>query len=183
MNDKSKTSTPTDPRFRLMADSMLGRLARWLRLMGYDTTYAATLLDHQIAAQARAEGRIVLTRDRELARRKGIRTLLIDSQILESQIQEVVSVLGPPETDSEPRCPQCNASLLQTTADAVRARVPAHVLEKHQHFCRCSECNKIYWRGSHWQNVELLIAQVLENQDRAQNDNENQSGTSANATE
>ena len=179
MNDKSKTPTVANLLPRLLADSMLGRLARWLRLMGYDTVYATTHPDHQIAAQARAEGRIVLTRDQELARRRGIQALLIDSQVLEAQIQEVISAIGAPETGAEPRCPQCNAPLSRATPDDVRARVPAYVLEKHQHFRRCDRCQKIYWQGSHWQNVRQVVEQILDRQDVY----ESQSGTDGDATE
>jgi uncharacterized protein with PIN domain len=154
---------------------MLGRLSRWLRLMGYDTAYATTQPDHKIAAQARAEGRIILTRDQEFARRKGIRILLIDSQVLEAQIQEVVSALGLPRTGTEPRCPQCNAPLAQATEHEVQARVPAYIRQKHRHFRRCASCDKIYWRGSHWQNVQQVVEQVLDKQDH----NEHQSSTKA----
>lgn len=165
MDDKSKTPTGTSSTLRLLADAMLGRLSRWLRLMGYDTAYATTQPDHRIAAQARAEGRIVLTRDRELARRKGIRTLLIDSQVLEEQLQEVVSALGPPAAGTEPRCPRCNAPLVQAATREIQARVPAYVLQTHQHFRRCADCDKVYWRGSHWQNVQQFVEQMLDRQD------------------
>ena len=86
---QGKSSTPSSPLF--LADAMLGRLAKWMRLLGFDTLYAGQASDHQIAALARAEGRIVLTRDRELARRKGIRCLLVDSQVLEEQLLQVIA--------------------------------------------------------------------------------------------
>jgi uncharacterized protein with PIN domain len=147
--------------------------------MGYDTVYATTHLDHQIAARARAEGRIVLTRDQELARRRGIQALLIDSQVLEAQIQEIISAIGAPEAGAEPRCPQCNARLSRVTPDEVRAHVPVYVLEKHQHFRRCDRCQKIYWQGSHWQGVKQIVEQILDRQDVY----ESQFGTDGHATE
>lgn len=144
---------------------MLGRLAKWLRLLGYDTAYASTLPDHRIAARARAEGRVILTRDRELARRRGIRSMLIDSQVLKAQIKEVVSALGAPAPDSEPRCPRCNAILSEIGVDDVRARVPAYVLEHHDHFRQCVACDKVYWPGSHWQNVQRVVEPLLDGRD------------------
>jgi len=150
----------------LLADAMLGRLAKWLRLLGYDTVYASTLPDHRIAARARAEGRIILTRDRELARRRGIRSMYIDSQVLEAQINEVVSALGAPAPGTEPRCPRCNALLSQIGLDEVRARVPAYVLERHRHFRQCRACDKVYWPGSHWQNVQSVVEPLLDRRDR-----------------
>ncbi len=165
MNDKSNASDKTCAAFDepplFLADAMLGRLSRWLRLMGYDTLYASALSDHQIAARARAERRIVLTRDRELARRRGIRCLLVQSQFLKEQIKQVFATLGLSLCRGEPRCSQCNAQLEPVTRDEARARVPAHVLSTHTRFCRCANCNKIYWQGSHWQKVRQMVEPLL----------------------
>ena len=146
---------------RLLADSMLGRLAKWLRLMGYDTLYAPALSDYQIVSRARGEGRMVLTCDRGLAQRKGIRCLLVESSVLEDQIAEVVSACGIPPAGVEPRCPQCNAPLAVASPAQARLHVPAHVAETHRHFRRCPNCDKYYWPGSHWKNVQLLIGRYL----------------------
>jgi uncharacterized protein with PIN domain len=145
----------------LLADAMLGRLAKWLRLLGYDTLYDSALSDHQIAARARAEARIVLTRDRELARRKGFHRLLVRSDLLEEQMREVVTALGAPPPEAQPRCPQCNASLSRLSPDQVRSHVPAHVVKTHRRFHHCPECDKYYWPGSHWRNIQSVIARVF----------------------
>ena len=144
----------------LLADAMLGRLARWLRLIGYDTVYARGWSDHQVAARARAEARIVLTRDRELARRRGIRCLLIESQSLERQLTEFWAAFVPPAGALSPRCPRCNAPLEALPAAAVRDRVPPYVLRTQARFHHCPDCDQIYWRGSHWQHVQQIIARV-----------------------
>jgi uncharacterized protein with PIN domain len=78
-----------DEPIRLLVDGMLGTLAKWLRLLGYDTAYDNVASDAELARQARAEGRVLLTRDRELSKRRGLRTLLIESQVLEEQVREV----------------------------------------------------------------------------------------------
>jgi uncharacterized protein with PIN domain len=155
--DERNTADRTPP---LLADAMLGRLARWLRLIGYDTTYARDWSDHRIAARARAEDRIVLTRDRELARRRGIRCLLIERQDLEGQLEEIWLALGPPPANMEPRCPTCNATLRALADDEVRRRVPPYVYRTHKRFRYCAYCDQVYWRGSHWEDVERTIDQL-----------------------
>jgi uncharacterized protein with PIN domain len=160
MHDKSNTLKGTP----LLADAMLGRLARWLRLMGYDTRFASGLSDHQIVACARSEGRVVLTQDRELARRQGIRCLLIQRHALEEQIREVVDRLGPPPSACEPRCPHCNAPLVKASPDEIRTYVPPYVFNTYEHFRRCADCGKVYWQGSHWEKVTQVIERLLNRQ-------------------
>ena len=129
--------------------------------MGYDTTYDAGLSDHQIAARARAEDRIILTRDREFSKRRGIRCYLVRAHGLEEQIEEVFAALGLSPLADEPRCPRCNALLIRVTPDEVAHRVPAHVLQTQGQFRHCVDCDKVYWQGSHWQNVTRVVGRVL----------------------
>ena len=134
---------------RLLADCMLGRLAKWLRLLGYDTAYENDATDHELARRARAEGRVLLTRDRELSRRRGLETLLIRSEHLEEQVEQIQDALGPPPDPSLTRCSVCNGSLEQVSGADVADRVPPYVRRTHTDFFRCTECGRIYWRGSH----------------------------------
>jgi uncharacterized protein with PIN domain len=153
-----------------IADEMLGRLARWLRLLGYDTLYAGhlpgvgALSDHQIAALARAQGRIVLTRDRELVRRKGIECLWIESQAPEEQLAEVVAAFGYPEGAArwDARCPRCNTALVEVPRHQARAHVPPYVWQTQRRFAHCRACDQYYWRGTHWQHFAATIARVLD---------------------
>ena len=144
-----------------LADAMLGRLARWLRLMGYDTAYANGISDHQIAARARAECRVVLTRDQALAQRKGIRCLFVHSQVLEEQIREVVTAFGAPAPRPESRCSECNVPLVELTSEQAAPYVPPYVLNTHHRFHRCPTCERYYWAGSHWSRIEERIARAL----------------------
>jgi uncharacterized protein with PIN domain len=141
---------------------MLGRLAKWLRLMGYDTAYARQESDPQIAAQARAQGRIVLTRDRELARHRGIQSLLIASQDLEEQLGEVIAAVGLPPEGRAARCPRCNVALVEVPREEARPHVPPYVYRTQEAFTRCTRCGRFYWAGTHWQNIEQKIAGVLD---------------------
>jgi uncharacterized protein with PIN domain len=134
---------------RLLADGMLGRLAKWLRLLGYDTAYDNAATDPELARRARAERRVLLTRDRQLSARRGLRTLLIQSEALEDQVREVQDALGPPPSPPLSRCAVCNAALTSVTPAEIADRVPPYVLRTQSEFHRCPDCGRIYWPGSH----------------------------------
>jgi uncharacterized protein with PIN domain len=144
---------------KLLVDGMLGRLARWLRILGYDTTYDPQVDDNELVRRARAEGRWLLTRDHELAGRPGVHSLLIDSEHLATQIAQVRSRVGPTKAGPFSRCPVCNASLVEASTQEVRGRVPPFVLHSHSRFRRCPSCDRIYWPGSHWRRMRERLAQ------------------------
>ena len=145
---------------------MLGSLAKWLRILGFDTLYDPDLDDHQLARLARSEGRVLLTRDQELARRRGIRSLLLADQDLESQVDQVLSELDLTPDRTFSRCPVCNGLLAPLDGDAARGRVPAYVSRTQTSFKECPACRRIYWRGTHWQRMHARLAN-LENQDNS----------------
>jgi len=147
---------------KLLADGMLGRLAKWLRILGYDTAYDPQLDDHELVRRARAEGRWLLTRDQELAGRSGVRSLLVESEELLAQIAQVKSRLGPAKGGPFSRCPVCNAPLVEVSPQEVQGRVPPFVLRSHSRFRRCPSCDKIYWPGSHWKRIQKRLAQFEE---------------------
>ncbi|MBN1814204.1 MAG: Mut7-C RNAse domain-containing protein [Anaerolineae bacterium] len=134
---------------RLLADGMLGKLAKWLRLLGYDTAYDNVADDHELARHARATGRVLLTRDRELASRRGLRTLLVRSEVLEEQVQQVQDALGPPPDPALSRCAVCNTALEQVPPEDVASRVPPYVVRTQTDFRRCPGCGRVYWPGTH----------------------------------
>lgn len=139
------------PSLKLLADCMLGRLAKWLRLLGYDTAYDNGASDPELARRARAEDRLLLTRDRELAARRGLRTLLIESEMLEEQVREVQDALGPPPGPVLSRCSVCNVVLEAVSPAEIADRVPPYVLRTQTEFQRCPGCGKVYWPGTHLQ--------------------------------
>jgi uncharacterized protein with PIN domain len=144
---------------RFVIDGMLGSLARWLRILGYDADYANQRDDTELVRIARAENRVLLTRDRELAGRRGVRALLVESQSLDDQLAQVTAAFPLAAGTSPSRCPVCNTALVQATPEEVADRVPAYVLAHHQHFQRCPGCGRIYWRGSHWRNMQARLKQ------------------------
>jgi len=138
---------------RFVADSMLGTLAKWLRILGYDTTYQAQLDDNQLVRLARAEGRILLTRDTGFLKRKGLRRLLIESEVLEEQLAQVLQAFGLHADNPFSRCPVCNTVLEDVPKYEAWGQVPPFVFHTQERFRLCPECNRFYWRGTHWQRM------------------------------
>ena len=136
-------------RLALLADASLGRLARWLRLLGYDTAYDNRATGLQPARRARAEDRVLLTRSRELAARRGLRTLLIRAEELEEQLRQVRQEVGPPPAPVLSRCSLCNLVLEEVTPQEVADLVPPYVLRTQERFKRCPGCGRVYWAGTH----------------------------------
>ncbi len=148
------STTPCEtPRF--LADAMLGGLARWLRVLGYDTVAAAHPSDADLVRQARQEGRILLTRDRALlAEKRPSQVLLIESTNPLVQLRQVVSHYGLPwQARLFSRCLRCNALLQPVPSHEVQSQVPAYVCQHQRRFMRCPACGRIYWEGSHVQHM------------------------------
>ncbi|MBI2304436.1 MAG: Mut7-C RNAse domain-containing protein [Chloroflexi bacterium] len=144
----------TEPRF--LADDNVGRLARWLRVLGYDTLYLKGLQDEELIAVAAREGRVLLTRDRQLVRRRlaaarGARTFLVGPEDLEGQLRQVAEAFGL-DKGQRPfsRCLECNLPLVDREKDEVRGRVPPYVFQTQGQFRECPGCHRLYWRGTHW---------------------------------
>lgn len=142
-----------DPRF--LADRMLGTLTRYLRFMGYDTVSANSYRpgnareDTVLLERAVAEGRILLTRDRELARRAGPRAIYIADQGVLGQVRELVrqNVIDP--TLRMTRCSICNEPLRPASPDQVRQAAYAPEEKDDLLFSWCRSCRKLYWLGTH----------------------------------
>jgi uncharacterized protein with PIN domain len=150
-----------DPRF--FADAMLGRLARWLRILGYDTRYEAHVEDAVLVQRALEEERVILTRDRALPEEFRVAALfLVEAERPEEQLRELVTRF---ELDTEgrlfTRCSRCNSALESVTRDQIAERVPARILGDHQRFKRCPGCGRVYWEGSHVERIRHAIRRAL----------------------
>ena len=146
--------TPT-PRF--IADVMLGRLARWLRVLGYDTLYSSTMDDPELARIARLQDRILLTSDVELARRRGLRVILLTDDQVEAQLRTVARELHLSANEAFSRCIDCNTPLVEFDREQARALVPPYVFATQTRFRRCPQCGKVFWRGTHWAQMRAAI--------------------------
>jgi uncharacterized protein len=145
---------------RLVADAMLGRLARWLRILGFDTLYDTALDDLDLVRIARAENRVLLTQDRPLAQRRDVRALLVRSSELTEQLAQVVCDLALRLDDARSRCSICNAPLEPAGREQVAGRVPPYVLRTQDAFRICPICTRVYWEGTHWQGIRRVLGHV-----------------------
>ena len=135
----------------LAADAMLGRLARWLRLLGLDVFWEADIDDADLVQLAIEEERVLLTRDRGLVEAFRVSdVLMLRAEQPEAQLREVCAALDL-ERHFRPftRCSVCNAALVEATPASVRGEVPERVFREEPRFRRCPSCARVYWRGSH----------------------------------
>jgi len=148
---------------RFAADAMLGRLARWLRLLGCDTWFAPDVEDAELVRRAIAEDRVLLTRDRRLlAAWRVPHALWIASERLGEQLREVLGAYPVAwRMDLFTRCPACNASVVPVDRAAVRDRVPPRVWQEHARFSRCPGCGRVYWPGSHATRIRAVLERTL----------------------
>jgi len=140
-----------------IADAMLGRLARWLRMGGYDTLYDESLDDNELVRLARLTGRVLLTRDHELAARRGVRALLVNAESVQEQLAEVLRAF-PPSGSEIPRCPKCNSELVGVTKYEVEGMVPVYVWVNCHEFRHCTGCGSVFWPGTHWERIRRALA-------------------------
>ena len=148
----------TRPRFT--ADEMLGSLARWLRLMGYDTSYERDSTDTEILGRARLEGRILLTRDKKLAERAKGQGLYISVRDLDDQLRQVILEFGLTFDEDLSRCTACNGELTVVSKEEASKGVPDGALRSNELFYRCRSCGKYYWKGSHWKNIRKKMEEL-----------------------
>jgi uncharacterized protein with PIN domain len=144
---------------RFAADAMLGRLARWLRVLGFDTTWQAHVPDEALVRHALAERRTVLTRDRRLPEEWTlVPVFVLHAQDLRGQLAEV-GLRFALAAHARPfsRCNRCNEPLEPASAAQVEARVPRRVLANHREFWRCPRCERVYWAGSHVARMRALL--------------------------
>jgi uncharacterized protein len=142
---------------RFIADVMLGRLARWLRVLGYDTLYSSELGDPELARIARLQGRVLLTRDVELAQRRGLQVILLTDDQVEAQLRAVAHALHLSTGEAFSRCVDCNVPLVDFNRAEARPLVPPYVFATQSHFRRCPQCGKVYWRGTHWAHMRAAL--------------------------
>ncbi len=149
---------------RFFADAMLGRLATWMRILGLDVEYEADIEDSLLAARARDEGRLILTRDTRLVKRRAVRErcLLIESDHVEDQIAQVVGSFGITASRLLTRCLRCNMPLTGVTRASVEALVPRYVYETQSRFSTCPGCARVYWGGTHKTHIIEALRGIVE---------------------
>lgn len=148
---------------RFVADAHLGGLAHLLRMMGFDTLYDNAFADHEIERLALHEHRVVLTRDRGLLERRGVthgvyvRALRSPAQLREVFERLQLARSARPFT----RCLHCNARLVATTKAQALPQLPPRVAAAFDRFSACEGCARVFWEGSHWRRMRVLIDDLL----------------------
>lgn len=147
---------------KLVADCMLGKLAKWLRMLGYDTVYIQDADDDELVRVAVREDRILLTRDRRLCDRRMIRKrcVFVDWGATRDQVKQVMRELGLSVCKERlfTRCTICNGDIVAVERADIEARVPPYVYKTQSEYGYCAHCDKIYWKGTHVQHVlEALL--------------------------
>jgi len=146
-----------------VADVMLGRLAKWLRIAGFDVLYSNRYTDDDLVALSAQEGRILLSRDTRLLVRKSVRRFIfLESEKVHSQLRQVFQSV---HTASFPgvlvRCLSCNEMLEEMHREEVRDRVPPYVYKTQTQFKGCSKCGRIFWPGTHRRSVLRALEELL----------------------
>lgn len=147
---------------RFVADCNVGKLARWLRALGYDATYHHQISDGDLVRRAFAETRILLTRDVDLTHRRPIvngqvRAILLDSDQVLVQLKQVMTEVGLVPSKSLSRCLECNLALRRRPLAVVADRVPPHVAATQSRYRECPRCHRVYWAGTHWARMRETL--------------------------
>ncbi len=147
---------------KFIADGMLGKLTRWLRLLGQDVKYSARLCDEDLVELAASENRVLLTRDWGLYQRAkagGLEASYIDAEKESDRLAFLSRIFAfPLEVDFRTsRCPKCNASLQSMRNEEVVGKVEKQTFENYNEFWCCSSCGQIYWQGAHWDRIHATL--------------------------
>ena len=145
-----------------IATGELGKLAKWIRVLGYDCVYHGRGKESDLIMRALRDRRVLLTRTGRLTRYRGLRVIVVRKDNVEDRIEQVVEELGLP-VDAEElfrRCVKCNSVLSDVKKRDLKGKVPEYVFDTQNEFRQCPQCGKIFWKGTHWDNVERKFKQL-----------------------
>jgi hypothetical protein len=149
---------------KFLCDQMLGTLAKWLRIYGFDTFYASlSISDEELLKISKNEKRILITRDKELiyrCKREKINCIKIDSTDLDKQLSIVLNDLKIQKEKILSRCILCNSEISKISKTDIKNNIPTKVFQNHEKFWFCKKCDKIYWKGSHFENMLNKIEEL-----------------------
>lgn len=147
---------------KLILTRELGRLAKWLRIFGFDTIYFKQPRFSKLLLVAMQENRIIVTKNTRIGNHRGVRIVRVVSNILKEQLCEVFKSLGIniEEMRLFCRCTICNQELTRVSKDEVKGKVPEFVFDTQNEFLACNKCSRIYWQGTHWGNVKEVLDSI-----------------------
>ena len=152
---------------RFIVDSNVGRLARWLRMAGFDTLFINDLDDNRLVRLALWEKRVLLTKDTQILKRRVATTgrlevILIESEEVKAQFRQVLKTLN---LASQVRpftlCLECNQPLVARSKEEVKDLVPPYVFKTQDQYMQCPACQRVYWRGTHWQRMSRELEKIV----------------------
>lgn len=142
---------------KFLCDQMLGTLAKWLRICGFDTYFAnSEISDDELLEMAKKENRCLITRDKELtirAKKRKLELIEINSTDLDEQLSCVLCNVTLDKTKILTRCTLCNSTLDEIKKEGAKSKVPEKIFENNEKFWLCPSCNKIYWVGTHYEKM------------------------------
>ncbi|MBN1526176.1 MAG: Mut7-C RNAse domain-containing protein [Candidatus Omnitrophica bacterium] len=138
----------------------LGRLSKWLRILGFDTVVEKD--KRALVLRSLREDRVVLTRDSKMSRFTGTRMVKVNSDFVEKQLAQVIHELGLKinKGDLFKLCIICDEELVPAEKASVKELVPPYVYQTQENFMRCPKCSRIYWQGSHWELVNKFLQEL-----------------------
>ncbi|MCX6666812.1 MAG: Mut7-C RNAse domain-containing protein [Euryarchaeota archaeon] len=149
---------------KALCDQMLGTLAKWLRLFGFDTFYAnSEMEDEELLQVAKKEDRVIITRDKQLivrGKKEKLPVIEVNTTDLDEQLNLVLKNVDIDQKAVLSRCSICNTILDEIEKSEVRNKVPEKIFENNEKFWFCSKCNKFYWMGSHYERILNKIEKI-----------------------
>lgn len=148
-------------------DGMLGKLTRWLRMMGHDAKYSTSLDDPELLAIAKNEKRVLLTRDLTLyqqAAARGVRAFYVGGNTQSERLAELAKRFEVPLQIEmkRSRCPKCNTKLAVVAKEDISTQVEKNTLAYYDTFWKCSNCGAVYWQGAHWTKIQVTLDEAKE---------------------
>ncbi len=153
---------------KFIADNNVGKLAKWLRVVGYDTLLFKEKDDVKMIEIALSEGRVILTKDAQIIKRRlvtdgKLKAILIRHDDPKAQLRETVKTLNL-NYHFRPfsLCLECNQMLIPRSKEEVQDLVPTHVFKTQEQYMECPSCHRIYWQGTHWQAMARELRELAQ---------------------
>ncbi len=149
---------------KFVVDCMLGKLAKWLKILGFDAVFFSKIEDDALLEIAKKENRILLTRDTGLVEKsKKEKSLFIESENWRSQVEQVLDNFALwPDVDPNSRCIECNVRIKDLPREKAKNLVTPFIFENAETFALCPNCGRVFWRGTHLKDMETKISDFLE---------------------
>jgi len=144
-------------------DAHLGKLARWLRMLGHDVTYDPQVTNTDLLEDGRKQDRIIVTRDKELfqkAIKSSLNAILLKNDKIEKQLKEIASCLKISLELNPKHCSICNGILEKAKKRSINQKVPEQSIKIYNEFWECQNCGKIFWPGIHWKNMLKTLQKI-----------------------